>query len=208
MGFDTGIRFGAATVASGWSGYFISLMDDWGIRINPKWIATSGTKMVFYKGHWMELGNVSQLLTPPGLIRQHCDTRPEYSTWLLSRDCRGYDYFGGRHQGIGQSHSAIVIGQSCDRTGLHRHCRRIRAPPPSAGIGELASFHSAQYGKFGEFGWSGVARGAAVISLPTSDLMPYRRRHRRLRILRRTCRLESSARSSSARFSTSWSRAC
>src|SRR6202050_3569701 len=59
--------FGAATVASGWSGYFISLMDDWGIRINPKWIATSGTKMVFYKGHWMELGNVSQLLSAAGI---------------------------------------------------------------------------------------------------------------------------------------------
>src|SRR5271154_3563252 len=47
--------FGAATVASGWSGYFISLMDDWGIRVNPKWIATSGTEMVFYKGHWDQL---------------------------------------------------------------------------------------------------------------------------------------------------------
>src|SRR5271169_2806119 len=42
--------FGAATVASGWSGYFVSFLQDFGIHISPRWIATPGTDLVFYKG--------------------------------------------------------------------------------------------------------------------------------------------------------------
>src|ERR1700734_1860672 len=40
--------FGAATVASGWSGYFVSFCDDLGIHIGPKWTSTPGTIMVLY----------------------------------------------------------------------------------------------------------------------------------------------------------------
>src|SRR5271155_5162077 len=36
--------FGAATVASGWSGYFVSFLEDRGIFIDPKWITTPGTE--------------------------------------------------------------------------------------------------------------------------------------------------------------------
>ena len=39
--------FGAATVASGWSGYFVSFLDDFEIHINPRWIATPGTELVY-----------------------------------------------------------------------------------------------------------------------------------------------------------------
>src|SRR5271163_4827094 len=52
--------FGAATVASGWSGYFVSFLDDFEIHINPRWIATPGTEMVFYRGHWAVLDSVRQ----------------------------------------------------------------------------------------------------------------------------------------------------
>src|SRR5277367_3882776 len=52
--------FGAATVASGWSGYFVSFQDDLDIHINPRWIATPGTELVFYRGHWAVLDSVRQ----------------------------------------------------------------------------------------------------------------------------------------------------
>jgi APA family basic amino acid/polyamine antiporter len=45
--------FGAATVASGWSGYFLSMMDDIGIHISPRWTASPGTDLYQYHGHWV-----------------------------------------------------------------------------------------------------------------------------------------------------------
>jgi basic amino acid/polyamine antiporter, APA family len=45
--------FGAATVASGWSGYFLGLMDDIGIHIPPQWTASPGTVLYHSNGHWI-----------------------------------------------------------------------------------------------------------------------------------------------------------
>src|SRR6202161_768227 len=43
--------FGAATVASGWSGYFTGLLQDLHIYIPPQWTTTTGTVLYFYQGH-------------------------------------------------------------------------------------------------------------------------------------------------------------
>src|SRR6201997_172224 len=45
--------FGAATVASGWSGYFTGLLQDWHIYIPPQFTTTSGTVLYKYQGHWL-----------------------------------------------------------------------------------------------------------------------------------------------------------
>src|SRR5438309_9192804 len=42
--------FGAATVASGWAGYFVSFLQDWGIHIPPELIGTHGQKFALYNG--------------------------------------------------------------------------------------------------------------------------------------------------------------
>ncbi|MBV8829484.1 MAG: amino acid permease [Acidobacteriaceae bacterium] len=44
--------FGAATVASGWSGYFTSLLDQIGIHLPPQIATTYGAVSVFYDGRW------------------------------------------------------------------------------------------------------------------------------------------------------------
>jgi APA family basic amino acid/polyamine antiporter len=54
--------FGASTVASGWSGYFNSLLQQFGIRIPPQLTASTGTKLVLYQQQW---GPVMSL--PPGV---------------------------------------------------------------------------------------------------------------------------------------------
>src|SRR5271165_3898619 len=41
--------FGAATVASGWSGYLLSLLEQLGIYIPPQLTASTGTSLVFYQ---------------------------------------------------------------------------------------------------------------------------------------------------------------
>lgn len=44
--------FGAATVASGWSGYFASLLEQLHIYIPPQFLATPGADLYFYQGAW------------------------------------------------------------------------------------------------------------------------------------------------------------
>src|SRR5215472_14355144 len=44
--------FGAATVASGWSGYLLSLLGDFGIKLPASLAGTRWDEFVFYKNHW------------------------------------------------------------------------------------------------------------------------------------------------------------
>src|SRR6201993_876550 len=57
IGWDLILEYalGAATVASGWSGYVLSLLGDLGIRVSPKLAGAPGTKFVLYHGHWERL---------------------------------------------------------------------------------------------------------------------------------------------------------
>ena len=50
--------FGAATVASGWSGYFTALLAQFHIYIAPQFTATPGAKLVFFKSEWMPLASL------------------------------------------------------------------------------------------------------------------------------------------------------
>ena len=54
--------FGAATVASGWSGYFNSLLQQYHIYIPPQLTTTTGNVLVFYKEQWTPL-----MTLPPGV---------------------------------------------------------------------------------------------------------------------------------------------
>jgi APA family basic amino acid/polyamine antiporter len=45
--------FGAATVAAGWSGYLVSLLQDFHIVIPPRLTATPGTVLYYYNAHWL-----------------------------------------------------------------------------------------------------------------------------------------------------------
>ena len=45
--------FGAATVAAGWSGYLVSLLQDFHIVIPPQLTATPGTILYLYHSHWL-----------------------------------------------------------------------------------------------------------------------------------------------------------
>jgi basic amino acid/polyamine antiporter, APA family len=63
IGWDLGLEygFGAATVASGWSGYFNSLLQQLHIYLPPRFTATPGTVLVFFNDHWLPLDSL-----PPG----------------------------------------------------------------------------------------------------------------------------------------------
>jgi APA family basic amino acid/polyamine antiporter len=57
IGWDLILEYalGAATVASGWSGYVLSLLQDFGILLPPKLAGSPGTAFILYQGHWERL---------------------------------------------------------------------------------------------------------------------------------------------------------
>src|SRR5436190_9849523 len=64
IGWDLILEYalGAATVASGWSGYVLSLLGDLGIRVSPVLAGAPGTKFVLYHGHWERLAGIAKKL--------------------------------------------------------------------------------------------------------------------------------------------------
>ena len=69
IGWDLGLEygFGAATVASGWSGYFNSLLAQMGIHVPPQLTATPGTDLVLYQGVWMPMASLPMEASSAGL---------------------------------------------------------------------------------------------------------------------------------------------
>jgi len=69
IGWDLGLEygFGAATVASGWSGYFNSLLAQMGLHIPPQLTATPGTDLVLYQNQWMPLSSLPVDVSSAGL---------------------------------------------------------------------------------------------------------------------------------------------
>ncbi len=59
--------FGAATVASGWSGYFISLLGDFGIKLPAAIAGTHWDEFVYYNNHWENLARIGSKLQVLGI---------------------------------------------------------------------------------------------------------------------------------------------
>ena len=59
--------FGAATVASGWSGYVLSFLQDFGIKIPPQLTGTPGTEFVLYADRWEHLSRIKPSLDAAGI---------------------------------------------------------------------------------------------------------------------------------------------
>jgi len=156
--------FGAATVASGWSGYVVSFLDDFGLQFNPRWIATPGTDLVFYKGHWAELGSIGQSLAAAGV---DSTTLPHavatfnlvafigifVATFIL---VVGIKESANLNSAIVILKVAIVLVFIAIAGSFVLHHRSLAAA-------NWHPFIPPNTGKFGNFGLSGVARGAAVI---------------------------------------------
>jgi basic amino acid/polyamine antiporter, APA family len=59
--------FGAATVASGWSGYVLSLANDFGIKLPPALAGTRWDTFVLYDGNWEKLSRIGAKLQAIGI---------------------------------------------------------------------------------------------------------------------------------------------
>jgi len=156
--------FGAATVASGWSGYLLSFLQDFGIRIPARLTAAPSELLVSYNGHWEHYDRIKDTLIARG-IDWH--TLPQMTglfnlvaffaivlvTTILVIGIKESANFNSAIVIVKVSIVLMFIGIA--GAFAFRHSSQVLAHwtpfiPPNAG-------------QFGRYGWSGIARGASVI---------------------------------------------
>ena len=151
--------FGAATVASGWSANVVQLLERLGIYIPPQLIATPGTPLTLYHGLWLPTStlpmdvNAAALPHATGIFNIVAFLVILAVTALLivgieeSADVNTVIVF------IKVGTVLVFIGVAA--VFLFHH--------PSIAIKNWHPFIPPNTGTFGKYGWSGIARGAAVI---------------------------------------------
>lgn len=156
--------FGAATVASGWSGYVNSFLQDYGIHLPPSLTATPGTDMVMYNNRWERLATILPTLKAHG-VDPATLTHVQGSFNLVA-------FFGIVAVtvilviGIKESanfNSAIVIVKVAIVLTFIAIAGAFLLKNPEIAARNWHPFIPRNTGEFGHYGWSGVARGAAVI---------------------------------------------
>jgi APA family basic amino acid/polyamine antiporter len=156
--------FGAATVASGWSGYVNSLLQDWGIHLPPSLTATPGTELVLYHGRWERLatiqGTLDRVGVAPGSLPHITGT---FNLVAFVAICLVTLILVIGIQESANFNSAIVVIKVSIVLVFIGIAAAFVMKNPSLATTNWHPFVPPNTGKFGQYGWSGVARGAAVI---------------------------------------------
>ena len=167
IGWDLILEYalGAATVASGWSGYLISFLQDFGILLPPKLAGSPGTVFVLYQGHWERL--TAQLQKALAMAHVDLGSLPhQYSSFNLLGFLGILLVTAVLVIGIKESvtlTSVVVIIKICVLlvfVGLGANY--ILGHRPEA-VANWTPFLPQNTGHYGDFGWSGIATAAGVI---------------------------------------------
>ncbi|HWF03819.1 MAG TPA: amino acid permease, partial [Candidatus Angelobacter sp.] len=156
--------FGAATVASGWAGTIVAFFQGFGINLPPTLINVPGTQMVLYQNKWMPLATIAKTLTDTG-IDWH--TLP-HVTAIFNLVA---------FLGILMVTTVLVIGikESANFNSAIVFVKLAAVLIFIAVAGNYVAHHMTQAkanwtpfippntGQYGIYGWSGIARGAAVV---------------------------------------------
>jgi APA family basic amino acid/polyamine antiporter len=166
IGWDLILEYalGAATVASGWSGYVLSFLQDFGIRLTPRLAGAPGTKFVLYQGHWENLNRIAKKLAI-------ANVDPNSLPFQLS----SFNLFGFIGIalvtvilviGIKESanfNSAIVVIKVCVLLVFIGLGVSYIATHPAEAAANWHPFIPPNQGEYGNFGISGIARAAGII---------------------------------------------
>jgi APA family basic amino acid/polyamine antiporter len=156
--------FGAATVCSGWSGYVLSLGQDFGLRLPPELAGTPGSVFVLYNGHWEFLGRIAKKLSQLGIDPNTLPQRHGVFnliafigimlvTIILVVGVKESANFNSFIVGVKLIVLVIFLWLGGMMLFHHPEMPRVNWHP----------FLPENTGAFGSFGWSGVLRGAGVI---------------------------------------------
>lgn len=153
--------FGAATVAVGWSGYVGSFLQDIGIPFPASLSYAPGTELVYYQGRWAPVSSVAMKIHGAAAslphITAHFDLMALIGIFLMTAILV---------KGIQESanvNTAIVIIKVSVLLVFIGLGIIFLAGHTSIALSNWHPFIPPNKGHFGEFGWSGVLRGAGII---------------------------------------------
>jgi APA family basic amino acid/polyamine antiporter len=156
--------FSAATVASGWGANVVSLLQDFGIHLPPQLTDTPGVVLAFYQGRWEPLSILTQTLTAAGV---NPDSLPQATAlfnlpaFLIVLAITAILVIGIKE--TARLNMAIVFVKVGTVLVFVVIAAAYLLDHPSVAQTNWHPFIPANKGSFGEFGWSGIGRGAAVI---------------------------------------------
>jgi APA family basic amino acid/polyamine antiporter len=154
--------FGAATVASGWSGYFISLLGDFGIKLPAALAGTHWDEFVYYNNHWENLARIGPKLKVLGIdpsTLQHAHGIFNFLGFLAIVFCTLVLVVGIKESANFNSTIVLIkVGVLLVFVGLGA---RYLLQHPELTAANWHPFIPPSTG--GEFGWAGISHGAAII---------------------------------------------
>ena len=156
--------FGAATVASGWSGYVLSFLEDFGIRIPPRLTLAPSEKLVFYQGHWEHLERMKDMLAAQHINPNSLPQQTGLFNLVAFLAIIAVTVI--LVIGIKESanfNSAIVIVKVAIVLMFIVIAGLFAMQHPDILKQNWHPFIPPNEGAFGKYGWSGIARGASVI---------------------------------------------
>src|SRR5215470_16364124 len=156
--------FGAATVASGWSGYFISLLGDFNIKLPAAIAGTHWDEFIYYNNHWesakLIVPKLQQLGIDPSAL-PHAHGAFNLLGFIAILITTAILVIGIKESA--NFNSAIVIVKVAvlivfiiiGANYLFKHSELPKA--------NWHNFIPPNTGHFGEFGWSGILTAAGII---------------------------------------------
>jgi APA family basic amino acid/polyamine antiporter len=166
IGWDLVIEyaFGSAAVAAGWSGNLIVLFQSFGIEIPPQITAPPGMTLVYYQGIWSRLATIGPALQQAGidpLSLPHARGIIDLPAYLVIALITAILVFGIKESA--NFNSTIVFIKVATVLTFIAVVAAYLLRHPSIATSNWHPFIPPNEGAFGQFGWSGVARGAGVI---------------------------------------------
>lgn len=153
--------FGAATVAVGWSGYVGSLLQDLGIHLPPSVSSAPGTQMVLYKSRWEALSAVSMEIHTGLAALPHVTSRFDLMA-LIGILMMTAVLVKGIKESANVNTAIVVVKVSVLLVFLGLGAMYL-ASHHALGNANWHPFIPPNDGHFGDFGWSGILRGAGII---------------------------------------------
>ncbi len=156
--------FGASTVASGWSGYVVSFLQDFGIHLPPQLTATPGTDIVLYNNRWEVLTRVMPALKAHGVdpaALPHATGVFNLVAFFAIAVVTTILVIG--IQESANFNSAIVIVKVSIVLVFIAIAGQFVLAHPAIARENWHPFIPPNAGEFGKYGWSGIARAAGVI---------------------------------------------
>jgi basic amino acid/polyamine antiporter, APA family len=156
--------FGAATVASGWSGYVVSLLGDFGIKLPASIAGTAWDEFVYYNNHWEPLTKIAPKLRAAGIdpaTLQHAHGVFNLLGFIAIMITTLILVIGIKESA--NFNSAIVVIKVCVLIVFLWLGARYLLQHAGLIASNWHPFIPPNTGEFGHFGWSGISRAAGVI---------------------------------------------